>query len=57
MVWQVLDRVFYTMGQHMGKFLLLVTQMLVTYWCVFLFKLMTAHRTMVTWRVPHVVAI
>ena len=25
---------FYTMGNHMGKFLLLVTQMVVTYWCV-----------------------
>ena len=30
---QVLDRVFYTMGSHMGKFLLLVTQMAVTFWC------------------------
>ena len=24
---------FYTMGNHMGKFLLLVTQMVLTYWC------------------------
>ncbi len=29
----MLDRVFYTMGNHMGKFLLLVTQMVLTYWC------------------------
>lgn len=36
--WQVLDRVFYTMGAHAGKALLLVAQLLVSYWyCLSLF--------------------
>lgn len=35
---QVLDRVFYTMGHHAGKAILLVGQLVVTYWyCLTLF--------------------